>query len=467
MDAWIDEELAANTLPDQRLKKRCRTLLAQLWSRIGNTIPASCQDLAATKAAYRFFSNPKVTQAMILAGHFAATASRFKRERGMRLVLHDTTEVTFHRKDAGQVGFTGRATLKAGDGKKKSHAICGILLHASLVVTGKGLPLGLAAAKFWTRKKFKGSTALYRKVNAGRVPIEEKESYRWVEGLEESTQRMGQPSHCVHIGDREADIYEVFSKANELGTHVLVRSRVDRTAGPRAKTTMLRLMKRSPVRGEHTLTLRDGHGRPYKARLRLRFQTMTLHAPRDKRKRYGPLKVSVIHAREVGRPAGRDPVRWRLITDLEVTTLKQAVEKLAWYAMRWQIETYFNVLKSGCGIEDRRLQTDQRLANLLALYCVVGWRTYWLTMLARIRPDEPAETGFTELEQRVLDAASPTRDRRKSPTIHRYVQQLARLGGYLARKSDGPPGNKTVWRGMVRLTDITLGVRLAGKDVGN
>ncbi len=113
-------------------------------------------------------------------------------------------------------------------GRLQHFTVCGILMHSSLAVTTDGLPLGLTAIKFWTRNKFKGTNALKRKINPTRVPIEEKESFRWLENLKQSTALLGEPQRCVHIGDRESDIYELFCAAQEAGTRFLVRTCVDR-----------------------------------------------------------------------------------------------------------------------------------------------------------------------------------------------------------------------------------------------
>src|SRR3954470_4902259 len=173
MDAWVDRELGDCTFPDRRLKARLGKLLGDLGRRIGGTIPAACQDWAATKAAYRFFSNPRVDEGLILAGHFAATTARFTATAGMVLVLHDTTEFSFTRDTPEAIG-----RLSFVKGRHVTHTVCGVLLHSSLVLTTDGLPLGLAAVKLWTRKAFKGTNARKRTVNPTRVPIEEKESVR-------------------------------------------------------------------------------------------------------------------------------------------------------------------------------------------------------------------------------------------------------------------------------------------------
>ena len=464
MDPWVERELG-DDFPDQRLKARLGKLLGDWGRRIGGTVPMACQDWAATKAAYRFFSNPRVDEGVILSGHFAATTARFAETPGTVLVLHDTTEFSFTRNTPDGVGY-----LSYVKGRHATHTACGVLLHSSLVLTTDGLPLGLAAVKFWTRKTFKGTNRLRGKVNATRIPIEQKESVRWLDNLTRSTQELGEPSRCVHVGDREADIYELFCAAHEARTHFLVRTCVDRLAG-RGGTTVSRKMEREPIRGEHEVEVRDDRGRVSTARVYLRFCRMTVHPPVAKKGRYPALSLTVIHAHERGTPTGRDPIRWKLLTDLPVEDLASAVEKLGWYASRWKLETYHKVLKSGCQAERAKLRTAERLTNLLAVLCVVGWRVFWLTMVARTAPDAPAETALTAAEIEVLDrmpaSATPTLDTSApKQTVSHYLMAIAMLGGYLAREKDPPPGNMVVWRGLTRLADILSGFELKNLSCG-
>ena len=142
---------------------------------------------------------------------------------------------------------------------------------------------------------------------------------------------------------------------------------------------------------------------------------------------------------------------------------------MQWYALRWKIEIFHKILKSGCRAEDARLRTASRLTNLLAVFCILSWRVFWLTMTNRIDPDADPELVFTDLELRILDrlvADKPTAQPQQHLLSH-YLIKLARLGGYLARNSDPPPGNETIWRGLTRLVDIQLGVIMGAENVGN
>lgn len=188
--------------------------------------------------------------------------------------------------------------------------------------------------------------------------------------------------------------------------------------------------------------------------------------PIGKQKQYPELDLTVIHAVERGAPKGRKPIEWKLITDLQVRSRAEAIEKLDWYAMRWKIEVFHKILKSGCKVEDSKLRTADRLANLIALFCILSWRVFWLTMLNRTMPDASPHTALTGTEIRVLDRLVPDPARARRRTLSHYLTKLARLGGYLARASDPSPGNIVMWRGLSRLTDIQIGVEMGAEECG-
>jgi hypothetical protein len=462
-DPWWESELAGCVFADARLGQRLHKLIERMGGAIGASLPLACQDWANTKAAYRFFSNDRVSEEQILAGHFQSTRERFAAAEGTILVLQDTTEFTYQRERPEAIGITYSVNSgKDKAGRFRMHTVCGLLMHASLAVTTDGLPLGLAAVKFWSRQKFKGTAALKRKVNPTRVPIEHKESVRWLENMRQSTGLFGDPARCVHVGDRESDIYELFCTARELGTHFLVRSCVDRLAGDGGHT-IAKEMNEAQVGGLHAVEVRDGKGRTETAPVEPKCRRVHVLPPIGKQKRYPALALTVIHAKERATPADRPAIEWKLITDLPVATHEAAVEKLRWYAQRWKIEVFHKILKSGCRAEEARLRTAERLVRLIAVFCILGWRVFWMTMMRRVAPDAAAKLVLTGVEIALLDRLVP--DKGHEPpgagTLSSYLIKLARLGGYLARAKDPPPGSTVMWRGLSRLTDIKLGVMLA------
>ena len=338
--------------------------------------------------------NDRVNEEDILSGHFQATRDRFASSTGFIFVLHDTTEFSFQRERPDLIGVTYNVNSgRDKAGRIRSHTVCGILIHSSLAVTSEGLPLGLAAVKFWTRKKFKGTAALKKKVNLTRIPIEKKESIRWLENLKQSTATLGDPARCVHIGDRESDIYELFCTAQEIGTHFLIRTCVDRLAGD-GNHTVADEMKRAKIRGQHRLAVRDADANPDVAVLEIKYERIRLLPPIGKQKQYPSLELTVIHAQERGKP------------------------------LRWKIELFHKILKSGCKAEESKLRTAERLVNLISIFCIVSWRIFWMTMLNRTAPNAPPNLALTATEMRLLDHLVP--DKHDAPdhkSVSRYITQ--------------------------------------------
>ena len=461
---WPSREVDVGAFKDVRLGRRFSDLLRRLSEGMGGSIPFACQDWSNTKAAYRFFSNPRVEENEILNGHFAATRDRYCESDGPILILQDTTEFTYQRRDPHAIGFT--KSVNSGrdqDGRLRHHAVCGILMHSSLAVTPEGLPLGLAAVKFWNRDKFKGTAQLKRKINPTRVPIETKESVRWLENLRQSVDLLGCPERCIHVGDRESDIYELYCLSKELGTHFVVRTVVNRLAGDGDHTVSAE-MQATPSAGFLQINVRSDQDEIAHVSLEVRFKRILVLPPIGKQRRYPALELTVIHATEIDPPSGRKPVVWKLLTDFDVQSFEQAVEKIRWYAMRWKIEVFHKILKSGCRAEDAKLRAADRLVNLVAVFCIVSWRVMWLTMMARAAPDAPPTIALTPSEIAILDRVVSNSGNRgaRQNTLQLYLTKIARLGGYLARASDPPPGNTVVWRGLRRLADIQLGAEMTG-----
>jgi hypothetical protein len=224
-------------------------------------------------------------------------------------------------------------------------------------------------------------------------------------------------------------------------------------------------MKRVEVKGTHEIEVPDADGKKNKAILEIKYETIRVLPPIGKQAAYTELELTVIHAKETAKPQGRERIAWKLMTNLTVQTLEEALEKIQWYAMRWKIETFHKILKSGCRAEQSKLRTDERLSRLIAVFCILSWRVFWMTMVQRADPEIYPDAAITAQERMILDKLFGSPE--KPGTLSSYLIRIARLGGYLARACDGPPGNTVMWRGVSRLTDIHLGFLLAKGDVGN
>jgi hypothetical protein len=432
----VDREVAGCKFQDERLGERFRKLLKQIGSAIGQAIPFACQDWANTKAAYRFFSNDRVDEEAILSGHFQATHDRFAATDGYVLVLHDTTEFSFKREKPELIGSTCKVKVKGKKGRTTFHTVCGILMHSSLVVTTEGLPLGLAAINSGQERNLRAARSSRSRSTPREFPSRRKK---------------------VYDGRRTSANPQIFS--TPLKDLFVIRTCVDRLAGD-GEHTVAAEMDEVRVKGLHRVEVRDRNGDVDEAVLEIRYRRIKVLPPIGKQKRYPPLTLTVIHAEERERPKKRDKIEWKLITDLPVQCRKDAIEKINWYAMRWKIETFHKILKSGCKAEESQLRTAERLVNLISVFCVLSWRIFWLTILNRTDPDAPPNLALTQSEIDLLDklVADKSEKQPAIKTTSHYLIKIARLGGYLARANDGPPGNKVIWRGLSRLISIEFAV---------
>jgi hypothetical protein len=307
-------------------------------------------------------------------------------------------------------------------------------------------------------------------------PIEDKESYRWLKSFMATTKAQAEcqaTTTLVNVGDRESDIYELFDLVHrtEAGPQLLVRADRARrrqacaAEGDEEMDELWETMGNRPVGGEYLLFVPGrGSRKAREANLEVRFAEVTLKPPKARAHKKGlePLKMWAIHAKEVdvGDDVA-DPLDWMLLTTVRTDTIDEALERLRWYTLRWNIEVYFRILKSGCSVEDRRLGNADSLLRCLAIDLIVAWRVYYLVKQGRETPNMPCDAIFEEYEWKTLYHVSYGKPPPDKPISLREATRLvAKLGGFLGRKGDGDPGATTVWRGLGRLGDMAMIYRL-------
>ena len=195
----------------------------------------------------------------------------------------------------------------------------------------------------------------------------------------------------------------------------------------------------------------------------MRWRQVTLRPPNSRDKEKLPnITIWAVWAIESQPPPGVTAVEWLLLTSVPITSTEDALSRLEWYAARWGIEVWHKVLKSGCRIEDRQLETAERLRRCLTLYSVIAWRILYATMLARAVPDVPCTVLLDADEWQGLYcrihrvAVAPP----KPPPLRQAVRWIAQLGGFQGRKGDGEPGVTVLWKGFQHLVDVTAMYRI-------
>lgn len=365
------------------------------------------------------------------------------------LAIQDTTDFNFTSHPATQgLGFINQTEQQ------------GLKVHSCLAFSGQGQPFGVLHQYCWTRAQRRG-----KKGQRARKPIEQKESYRWLTTLRAAEQDVPDGLPMVHIGDREADIFELFVEPRRADSELLIRLEHNRKV-QHELATLWPTLHQAPVVGTTTLELQRNPKRPARqASLTIRALQVTLEVPRNRprSRNLSPVCVTVLLVEESEPPSdGSEPIHWMLLTTLPVETFEQAWQCVVWYSYRWLIERFHFTLKSGCRIEALQLQSKDRLLKALATYNIVAWQLMWLTYEARIHPEGSCEAVLKPQEWRLLRRRFEPKNRSsKPPTLRQVVRWMAQLGGFLARKGDGEPGVKTLWRGLNRFHHLLEGAQLA------
>jgi len=312
------------------------------------------------------------------------------------------------------------------------------------------------------------------------VPIEEKKTYDWVLAMRDCETVAAQMPHTrlVQVMDREADFFELFDewRKSPCRTHLLVRAKHNRRTSTGQK--LFDAVRATEPRARLQLHVDRQSARPKRskqkarqgragrlAEMALRYKSVEMPAPDNLRSRK-PIPLWIVHIVEETPPAGVKPIEWFLLTTMEVISTQQAERILSRYRLRWRIEDWHRVLKSGCGIEELRNETAERIKRALAIYLVIAWRIMLMTLLGRETPDLPPEVLFTDIELEVLTAYAGTRRDLKPPRLlGDAVRLVARMGGYQARKRDPPPGHQVIWIGYSQLRFMCIGYLLGrGSD---
>ena len=390
-EEWVEEEMAGVELGDQRLNQRVRGMLRARWARPQNSFYRSFEGAAQAKGAYQLVENPRweINLASLLAPHQLQTARRMAAERVV-LLAQDTTGLSYN----SLLQTTGLGSIGEGDSR-------GLFLHSLQAFRLDGIPLGTAWAEVWARPP-ESDTA-----HRNEQSVDEKESGRWIRALQAASERARQmpQTQVVVCGDRESDIYELFDQkqAAPQNVHLLVRGQHDRclTDQTRLRETLSSL----PVGGTMKVEVPRREGRPARtATLELRWKEVELQPPAVAlKKSWPPLKMQVVLAREVGAPPGVPGIDWLLGTTWPVTSLKMARRMVLWYARRWGIESWHQVLKVVCGVESRQMKSAPALERALALDMAVASRVLLLSRLGKEHPALPAELFYSPEELEVLE----------------------------------------------------------------
>lgn len=463
--SWVGQEFAGAPLGDERLSRRLVASVARLAEQPGREFSAAAQgDVAAIRGYYRLIDKPQesaVTMAAILAPHQARTRQRMAHEREV-LCVADRTTLDY----SGLAECTGLG--RTGSNQTGAHSR-GIEMHSTLAINTQGVPLGIVDVRCRTPDP-------QAEPSTPQTPLEEKKSVDWVLGLGSCMELAEQlpETRITCVMDREADFFELFDHHRQNPcVDLLIRAKHNRQTSTQLK--LFDRLRQSPVRGTVQLHLKRQSARPKRAKqqrrpgraarvatLELHYEQIEFAAPAHLKGK-APLCLWAVLAREKNPPPDGQRLEWCLLTSRTLTEPADAERCLRDYALRWRIEDWHRVIKTGCRVQELAHERLERLERSIAINLVIGWRIMVMTLLGREVPDLPAEVLFSEIEIEVLSAWANGRRYAKPPRkLGEAIRLVAMLGGYPGRKHDPPPGHEVMWYGYQYLTTLCVGYELRG-----
>lgn len=438
---WIDKEMSSLSLGDERLNKRTLLTMESRYANPGASFPEAAKgNPAQMKATYRFFDNKKVEMDKILFPHYNSTIKRFG-DHQVILAPQDTTELDYS---------THPATDGIGPIGKYNR---GLLLHDTIAFTEEGTPLGLINIQVWKRNE----EDIGKSCNRKPISIGAKESNKWLNSYHscEEIQQRCPDKTIVSIGDREADIYELFYEKVRLNakTELLVRSEKSRLRR-NTEDYVWDILQKEPEQCRMEVNIpRSGNRKERTTTVSVKMKKVTIIAPGRKSK-LPKIQLTCIYIKEINynETEINNPLEWMLYTTVEVTDNDMMLRVIDWYSKRWCIEIYHKVLKSGCKIEDRQFGNSDRIQNCLAIDLIMAWRIFYLTKLGREVPNLPCDVYFDEYEWKALVFYHTKKEPPETPpTLSESILLVGKLGGHLGRKGDGMPGVECMWKGLEKL----------------
>ena len=475
--AWVENEMELLDLGDSRIDRRAKLCISQ-FSRIAASTPDACQGVGDLEATYRLANNPKAQMDDILSEHNRSTIQRTSGD-GLVYLIQDTTVID----------LTKPTRQVEGAGPLESNQKRGFYYHPLYAVNSDGLSQGVVDQVVWTRDSIETElTQAEKSKRRKQICFEEKESCRWLEMQQSGEQiaRANDQTTYICVADSEADIYELFLEASSFPSnyHLLIRgcqSRATTTtmeSGISEESTMdvaltkvdFRFDKPIQVGAREQLISSETKSRKTSRRSRettvsVRATTVTLRGTHRPGGNLEPVTINIVEALETDPPEGEEPVRWVLLTTLPIGTNEEIDSVLSGYGFRWAIETFFKTLKSGLKIEKLKYQKLDRYLTAFAMLSIVAWRVEHLKSAARAEPNVLCEKYFNS-EQWIpvyLFANKTDKVPATPPTMAEFLVLMAVLGGYIKRKSQGPPGSTTIWRGMARFETIVEAYKIFTK----
>lgn len=441
---WVRNQFKWVELPDLRLVNRLEKIACRMMAKPDLSIPKQNNKWKDIKATYRFYDSNKVQFLKLIQPHINQTKKKVAK-MGQILAIQDTCFISYSHHPS----IEGLSDMGGEKGTK------GIILHTALAIDpNKKQPevIGLLDQYIHHRTK---------KVDKNETYFEKQNRWRESKIWEEASQRSSinnSKTQIIEVMDREGDVFDVMKNCLSLNHDFLIRATHERILGGLSENKLFDFVKTLEPSGVVELDVRKRPKQiPRKALLDVCFSKVKILGPKNRKNE--DIESNVVYVIEKNPPKNQEPLGWILLTSVDINSFEDACQIIEWYKCRWIIEEYHKGIKSGCKVEERQLKTEGRLENFLGIANIIALRIMKIRDYARNMPQISAKRVIEPLK---VDILMRYNDIKKDDiTIYEYYREVAKIGGFIGRKSDGEPGWQTLWKGETELSTLVMGAKIA------
>lgn len=440
---WIRNQFKDVNLPDLRLVDRLEEIACRIMAKPDSSIPKQNNEWRDIKGAYRFYDSKKVQFCKLIRPHISQTKKKAAKMKQI-LAIQDTCFISYSK----HVSVEGLSEIGGEkDGK-------GIILHTTLAVDpNQKYPEVIGLLDQYIHRRT-------IKVDKNETYLEKQERWKESNIWEETSQRilLNSETQVTEIMDREGDVFDVINNCISIKHDFVIRAKNDRLLDDASGEKLFTFVQNLEPSGTIKLRIRKRPNQiPREAILDVAFSKIKIKGPKSRKDEI--IQCNTVYVIEKHPPNGQEPLEWILLTSVEVNSFEDACQIIEWYKCRWIIEEYHKALKSGCKVEKRQLKTVDRLENFLGIANIVALRLLKLRDVARNTPHILAREVIDPLKVDILIKYRGLK--KKDISIYEYYREVAKMGGFIGRKSDGEPGWQTLWNGEMELTQMCVGAELA------
>ena len=432
IESWAREQFKKLNLGDKRLNKRAQLIASNMIRKPEASINMQSENWSESKGAYRFFDSKKVNFQELIRPHTESVKAKAN-SLEVVLAIQDTCYIGYgHHPSVTDLGHIGAEDTR------------GIILHNTLAVDPSGkVPAVIGVLDQWihNRKDTKDE--------------EWKETKLW----EEASSRINlnaTETKVVEVMDREGCVFDIMKNCLSLRHEFLIRAKSNKFVRNPFRHKLIETGSKVTAAGYVKIDVQKKKGQK-KRKAKLEVKYLPIEVPGPSGRKDESIYCNLVQAIEVNPPKNQEPLSWYLLTSVEVNSLEDALIIIDWYKYRWIIEEYHKCIKTGCKVQSKQLKTSFRIENYLGIAGIIAVKLLQIRDLVRVIPDEVASKVIDPLSLKVIQGYHKTK---KDLTVREYYILIAKLGGFLDRKSDGDPGWQTLWKGQLQLHWMIEGARV-------